>query len=97
SWMFPWLFLAGGCFAAARQLLLQFSYDMRTDLLAKIWGVVAAAAVTAYAVGAFYWQVKGILVAVVGVNMALLVFSAVLVNKRRTPKPVKKDTRGMNA
>ncbi len=89
SWMFPWLFLAGGCFAAARQLLLQFSYDMRTDLLAVIWGVVAAAAVTAYTAGAFYWQVKGILAAVVGVNVALLVFSAVLVNKSRTPEPEK--------
>ncbi len=89
SWMFPWLFFAGGCFAAARQLLLKFSYDMRTDLLAVIWGVVAAAAVTAYTAGAFYWQVKGILAAVVGVNAALLVFSAILVNKNRASEPVK--------
>lgn len=86
SWMFPWLFLAGGCFAAARQLLLQLSYDMRTDLLAKIWGVVAAAAVAAYATGAFCWQAKGILSAVVGVNVALLVFSLVFVNIRKTAK-----------
>jgi hypothetical protein len=86
SWMFPWLFLAGGCFAAARQLLLQLSYDMRTDLLAKIWGAVAAAAVAAYAIGAFYWQAKGILSAVVGVNAALLVFSLVFVNMRKTAK-----------
>jgi O-antigen/teichoic acid export membrane protein len=93
SWMFPWLFLAGGCFAAARQLLLQFSYDMRTDLLAKIWGVVAAAAVTAYTAGAFYWQVKGLLAAVVGVNMALLLFSMICVNKHHAAKNVENETR----
>ena len=93
SWMFPWLFLAGGCFAAARQLLLKFSYDMRTDLLAVIWGVVAAAAVTAYTAGAFYWQVKGILAAVVGVNAALLVFSVVLVNKNRTSEHSKEPVK----
>ncbi|MDZ7664910.1 MAG: hypothetical protein U5K27_06195 [Desulfotignum sp.] len=93
SWMFPWLFLAGGCFAAARQLLLKFSYDMRTDLLAKIWGVFAAAAVVAYATGAFYWQAKGILAAVVGVNVALLVFSLVFVNIRHAAENAENDTR----
>ena len=95
SWMFPWLFLAGGCFAAARQLLLKFSFDMRTDLLAKIWGLAAAVAVAVYIAGAFYWQVKGILAAVVGINMALLLFSAVLANKGRTSEPQKNDTRSM--
>ncbi|MCA1794037.1 MAG: lipopolysaccharide biosynthesis protein [Desulfotignum sp.] len=90
SWIFPWLLLAGGCFAAARQLLLKVSYDMRTDLLAIIWAVVAVVAVGAYVIGAVYWQLKGIVVAIVAVNMALVVFSLVFVNKRNISQIQKK-------
>jgi O-antigen/teichoic acid export membrane protein len=94
SWMFPWLLLAGGCFAAARQLLLKLSYDMRTDLLAAIWAGVAVVAVAAYVTGALYWQLKGILVAIVAVNMALVVFSLVFVNKGRVSAMIKKHIQG---
>jgi O-antigen/teichoic acid export membrane protein len=79
SWLFPWLILAGGCFAAAQQVLLKLSYDMRTDLLARVWGVVAVAAMAAYAAGAAFWQLKGIVTALVGVNAGLLVFAIIFV------------------
>jgi O-antigen/teichoic acid export membrane protein len=79
SWLFPWLILAGGCFAAAQQVLLKLSYDMRTDLLAILWGVVAAAAMAAYAAGAAFWQLKGIVTALVGVNIGLFVFASLFV------------------
>jgi O-antigen/teichoic acid export membrane protein len=74
SWIFPWLLLAGGCFAAAQQLLLKLSCDMRTDLLAALWGAVAVIAVAAYFIGARYWQLKGLLVAIVVVNVCLVLF-----------------------
>jgi len=90
SWIFPWLLLAGGCFAATRQLLLKFSYDMRTDLLAKIWGAAAAASVAAYTIGAFLGQLKGLLAAVVLANMTLLGFSLVFVHKRQAAKKFRK-------
>ncbi len=75
SWLFPWLILAGGSFAASQQLLLKLSCDMRTGLLAKVWGVTALVALSAYMAGAFFWQVKGVVAAVVGVNLCLLLFS----------------------
>ncbi|OGR28096.1 MAG: hypothetical protein A2277_14965 [Desulfobacterales bacterium RIFOXYA12_FULL_46_15] len=74
SWIFPWLLLAGGCFASAQQLLLKLSCEMRTDLLALLWCGVAAVAVTSYIVGANYWQLKGILVAIVAVNVLFVIF-----------------------
>ncbi len=95
SWMFPWLLLAGGCFAAARQFLLQLSYDMRTDLLAVIWAVVAVVAVAAYMIGGVYWQLKGIVVAIVAVNMVLVLFSLVFVNKGNVSGILKKNTVGL--
>jgi len=78
SWMFPWLLLAGGCFAAAQQLLLKLSCEMRTGRLAGLWGMVAVIAVVSYLMGAHYWQLKGILTAVVGVNGLLLAFAITL-------------------
>lgn len=81
SWIFPWLLLAGGCFAAAQQLLLILNCEMRTDLLAILWGVIATIAVIAYAIGSNYWQLKGIIVAVVAVNISLLVFSMFFTNR----------------
>ena len=79
SWLFPWLFLAGGFFAAAQQVLLKLSLDMRTDLLAKLWGAVALVAVGSYAAGAAGWQLKGLVTAVVAVNTGVLAASLLLV------------------
>lgn len=79
SWLFPWLLLAGGCFAATGQLLLKLNLELRTDLLAVLWGGVAVVAVAGYFIGACFWQLKGILVAIVAVNILLLTFSLVFV------------------
>jgi O-antigen/teichoic acid export membrane protein len=81
SWIFPWLLLSGGCFAAAQQLLLILNCEMRTDLLAILWGVVATIAIIAYIIGANYWQLKGVIVAIVFVNALLLVFSYLFSNR----------------
>jgi len=78
TWMFPWLLLAGGCFAAAQQLLLKLSCEMRTGRLAGLWGMVALIAIVSYYIGATYWQLKGIVTAVVGVNGLLLLFAITL-------------------
>jgi O-antigen/teichoic acid export membrane protein len=88
SWLFPWLILAGGCFAASQQLLLKLSCDMRTGLLAKVWGGTALVALTAYTVGAMFWQMKGVLAAVVGVNLCLLLFSLGIVIKKNSNEVV---------
>ncbi|MEX1298681.1 MAG: hypothetical protein AB1Z81_06715, partial [Desulfotignum sp.] len=71
--------LAGGCFAATGQLLLKLNLELRTDLLAVLWGGVAVVAVAGYFIGACFWQLKGILVAIVAVNILLLTFSLVFV------------------
>jgi O-antigen/teichoic acid export membrane protein len=86
SWMFPWLLLAGGCFAVAQQLLLKLSCEMRTGKLAGLWGMIAIIAIVFYSIGANYWQLKGILTAVVGVNGLLLIFAITLphMGKRMT-------------
>jgi O-antigen/teichoic acid export membrane protein len=82
TWLFPWLLLAGGCFAAAQQLLLKLSYEMRTDLLALLWGVVAITAVTGYVIGGFFLQLKGILAAIVVVNILLVLFLLFFLNRK---------------
>jgi O-antigen/teichoic acid export membrane protein len=82
TWLFPWLVLAGGCFAASQQLLLKLSYEMRTDLLALLWGVVAITAVTGYVIGAFFLQLKGILAAIVVVNVLLVLFLLFFLNRK---------------
>ncbi|MCF8093600.1 MAG: hypothetical protein K9K40_14220 [Desulfotignum sp.] len=81
TWLFPWLLLAGGCFAAAQQLLLKLNCEMRTDLLAVLWGVVAVIALTAYVIGAHFLQLKGILAAMVTVNVSLVLFLLFFLNK----------------
>jgi O-antigen/teichoic acid export membrane protein len=81
SWLFPWLLLAGGCFAATGQLLLKLNLELRTDRLAVLWAGVAVVAVTGYMIGACFWQLKGILTAIVAVNFLLLIFSLVFVRK----------------
>jgi len=75
SWLFPWLFLAGGFFAASQQFLIKLQSELRTGALASLWGGVALTAVIAYFFGAKYWQLKGVLTAVVLVNVMLLMFS----------------------
>jgi O-antigen/teichoic acid export membrane protein len=82
TWLFPWLLLSGGCFAAAQQLLLKLSGEMRTDLLALLWGVVAVIAVGGYVIGAFFLQLKGILVAMVAVNVLLVLFLFLFLNRK---------------
>jgi O-antigen/teichoic acid export membrane protein len=82
TWLFPWLLLSGGCFAAAQQLLLKLSGEMRTDLLALLWGVVAVIAVAGYVIGAFFLQLKGILVAMVAVNVLLVLFLFFFLNRK---------------
>jgi O-antigen/teichoic acid export membrane protein len=79
SWLFPWLSLAGGCFAATGQVLLKLNLALRTDRLAILWGGAAVVAVAGYAIGACFWQLKGILVAIVAVNILLLIFSLAFV------------------
>jgi O-antigen/teichoic acid export membrane protein len=81
TWIFPWLMLAGGCFAATQQLLLKLSSEMRTDLLAVLWLVVAVTAMIAYVIGAHFWQLKGIVAAVTIVNVMLVLFLLVFLEK----------------
>lgn len=79
SWLFPWLLLSGGCFAATGQLLLKLNLQLRTDRLAVLWGGVAVVAVGGYIIGACFWQLKGVVAAIVAVNILLLIFSLVFV------------------
>ncbi|WDP85955.1 MAG: hypothetical protein HUN05_13080 [Desulfobacter sp.] len=72
SWLFPWLVFAGGCFATGQQLLLKLSCEMRTQDLAKLWGTLALVATASYVIGAGFWQLKGVLAAVVFVNIVLV-------------------------
>jgi len=81
SWIFPWLVLSGGCFAATQQLLLKLSCQMRTDLLAVLWSGVAAIAVTAYIIGVSFWQLKGLIAAIVTINVSLVIFSLFYLNR----------------
>ena len=78
SWMFPWLLLAGGCFAAAHQLLLKLTCEFRTQSLALLWGALAIVAVAAYFSGARLWQLQGLITSVVGVNGLLLLFALII-------------------
>ncbi|MCP3940743.1 MAG: hypothetical protein GY710_04585 [Desulfobacteraceae bacterium] len=83
SWLVPWLFLAGGFFAAAQQFLLRMKCDMRTGALAVLWGAVAVIAAIAYLVGAKYWQLTGVLTAVVLVNGMLLLFAIIFMGTKK--------------
>ncbi len=56
---------------------------MRTDLLAKLWGWVAVAAMGAYAAGSAWWRLEGLVTAVVAVNMGVLVTTLALVSKKQ--------------
>jgi O-antigen/teichoic acid export membrane protein len=82
TWLFPWLLLAGGCFATSQQLLLKLSCEMRTDLLARLWGAVAVIAVTGYVIGACFFQLKGILATIVAVNVSLVLFLFFFLNRK---------------
>jgi O-antigen/teichoic acid export membrane protein len=75
SWMFPWLLFAGGCFAAAQQLLLKLTCEFRTLPLAFLWGAVAIVAVCTYTFSAYFWKLQGVFVSVVAINAALLLIS----------------------
>jgi len=77
SWIFPWLVLAGGCFAAAQQLLLKWSCEMKFGALAAFWGLLAVVAATAYSAGLVLAGLQGLVAAVVGVNGLLLVVALV--------------------
>jgi O-antigen/teichoic acid export membrane protein len=79
SWLFPWLLLSGGCFAATGQLLLKLNLQLQTGRLAVLWGAVAVIAVGGYIIGACFWQLKGVVAAIVTVNVLLLIFSLVFV------------------
>lgn len=68
-------------FAATQQLLLKLSSEMRTDLLAVLWSVVAGTAMLAYVIGAHFWQLKGIVAAVTIVNVMLVLFLLVFLEK----------------
>lgn len=81
SWLFPWLLLAGGCFAAAQQFLLKLTCEMRTGTIALLWTIVAVTAIIAYIIGACYWQLTGILTAVVLVNASLLLFTIIFMGQ----------------
>jgi O-antigen/teichoic acid export membrane protein len=79
SWLFPWLLLSGGCFAATGQLLLKLNLQLQTGRLAILWGGVAVFALGGYIIGACFWQLKGVVAAIVIVNILLLIFSLVFV------------------
>jgi len=81
SWIFPWLSLAGGLYAAAQQLLIQLNCEMRTKKLATLWGILASISIVLYSIGAVYWQLKGILTAVVVVNGLLFLFTLAFIGK----------------
>ena len=83
SWMFPWLLLAGGCFAAAHQLLLKLTCEFRTQSLALLWGVLAIIAVTVYISGTRLWQLQGLVTSVVGINGLLLSFALIITFRAR--------------
>lgn len=78
SWMFPWLFLSGGCFAAAQQLLLKMTSEFRTSNLALLWVMMAVVSAVAYLVGVRLGGVDGLVFMVVGVNVLLLLMSIIL-------------------
>ena len=78
SWIFPWLLLAGGCFATAQQLLLKLTSTYRTAVLAYLWMFLAALACLTYAVFAAFWKLPGLVWGVVLINVSLLVLAAVL-------------------
>lgn len=78
SWVFPWLFLAGGFFAASQQLLLKLTSEFQTRILALLWLGIALFAIAAYVTCTHYWKLHGLVGAVVGVNLALLIFSLAL-------------------
>lgn len=75
SWLFPWLVLSGGFFATAQQLLLKLSCEMMTGRLAGLWAGVAITAILSYSAGACWWQLNGLMAAVVMVNGSLLLLS----------------------
>ena len=75
SWLFPWLVLAGGCYAAGHQLLLNLSCEMQTGKLAVLWFIVSIVAVVCYFTATYFWQVKGLLVAVIFVFTLLLILA----------------------
>jgi len=78
SWIFPWLLLAGGCFAASQQLLLKLSCEMRTLSHAFLWGAIAIVAVISYIISARIWQLTGLVVSVVAINILLLLFAVLI-------------------
>lgn len=83
SWLFPWLVLAGGCFACAQQILLKLNYEMQTARLAGLWAVIAMIALVFYFAGARLGQLQGVMIAVVAVNALLLILSLFfVVNKK---------------
>ncbi|THB73954.1 MAG: hypothetical protein D3926_22920 [Desulfobacteraceae bacterium] len=81
AWLFPWLLLAGGCFAASQQFLLKLTIELRTRSIALLWSGVAATAVISYIAGACFWQLDGILGAVVLVNLSLLTFTILFMGR----------------
>jgi len=47
---------------------------MRTDLLAVLWGIMALITVFAYGICTHFWQLKGMVAAIVLVNVFFVIF-----------------------
>ena len=86
SWIFPWLLLSGGCFAASQQLLLKLSAELRTGSLALLWCFVASISIVAYMISAYLWQIEGIVFSVVIVNISFVIFLLIFFNKEKLPR-----------
>lgn len=78
SWIFPWLALAGGCFASAQQLLLKLTFQMQFSLLALIWSILAILSVLAYYAGLQIGGLEGLVWTMAGVSLLLLLISLLI-------------------
>lgn len=72
SWMLAWLFLSGGVYAVAQQVLLRVSGEMQTHKLAMLSCAMVVVASSVYVVGARNFGLHGVLYGAVLVNVVYL-------------------------
>lgn len=77
SFLLPWMFLAGGIFAAGQALALNLQSQMKIFKIMKVKIVTSLAGVIFNFAGAYWYGIKGIVIA--GVSFALMYFLWMLV------------------
>lgn len=88
SWMLPWLFLAGGAYAVALQLLLRVSGDMKTYKLAIVSLAMVVVSGVVYPLAAAFWGQSGVVFAAPAVN---IVYLSVALMLGRISRPLDRD------